>query len=370
MHCWLDKLTLINFKNYSEKTFEFCPKINCFTGNNGAGKTNILDAIHYLSLCKSYFTNIDTQNIKYDETFFSISGEYQKSEKIEQIFCGVKKDQKKIFKRNSKEYEKLADHIGFIPLVIVSPSDSTLITEGSEERRRFIDTVLSQFDGEYLNDMLRYNRALAQRNLLLKDFDIKRWFDPDMIAMWDEQLIDTGTRVYEKRKSFLNEIIPDFQKYYQFISEGAEVVDLAYDSQLINLSFQELLNNNLAKDRKLLYTSGGIHKDDISLKLGNYPIKRSGSQGQQKTYLVALKLAQFDFIKKNTQNCPILLLDDIFDKFDISRVNKILELVSENNFGQIFITDTNYIRMTEILEQTGVEHRHFQIQNDTLNTSL
>jgi len=368
MHTWLNKLALLNFKNYFEVSIVFCPKINCITGNNGTGKTNILDAIYYLSLCKSYFTGIDSQNIKHDEELFTIFGDYQKNDKSEQLFCGVKQGQKKVFKRNGKEYERLADHIGFIPLVIVSPSDSNLITEGSDERRRLIDTVLSQYDNTYLNDLLRYNRALLQRNILLKDFDLKNWFDSDMLNMWDEQLIDAGMRIHKTRSDFIRDIHPVFQKYYEFVSGGAEKVELIYESQLLNGNFQELLTRAILKDRKVLYTTIGIHKDDLSLNLEGFPIKRVGSQGQQKTFLVALKLAQFEFIKKQSGNYPLLLLDDIFDKFDSKRVNKIIDLVSNSDFGQIFITDTNYTRMKEILHSMASEFRLFQIENEEIIT--
>jgi DNA replication and repair protein RecF len=364
MHTWLSKLTLLNFKNYSDAMLAFCPKINCFTGDNGAGKTNILDAIYYLSLCKSCFSNTDTQNIRHNEEFFTIQGEYIKNEKTENIYCGVKTGSKKLFKRNGKEYDRLSDHIGFLPLVMISPSDSSLILEGSEERRKFIDAVLSQFDHEYLDDLLRYNRALLQRNLLLKDFDQKRWFDPDMLEMWDEQLIDTGIRIFEKRKIFIEGLIPVFQDYYEFISEGKEKVDVSYESQLFENNFAALLDASQEKDRRILYTSCGIHKDDILLKLGDYPIKRIGSQGQQKTFLVSLKLAQFGYISKQSKEFPILLLDDIFDKFDAKRVNKIIELVSRDDFGQIFITDTSSERMQDILQHIMGENILFLLDGE------
>jgi DNA replication and repair protein RecF len=247
---------------------------------------------------------------------------------------------------------------------MISPSDSSLILEGSEERRKFIDAVLSQFDHEYLDDLLRYNRALLQRNLLLKDFDQKRWFDPDMLEMWDEQLIDTGIRIFEKRKIFIEGLIPVFQDYYEFISEGKEKVDVSYESQLFENNFAALLDASQEKDRRILYTSCGIHKDDILLKLGDYPIKRIGSQGQQKTFLVSLKLAQFGYISKQSKEFPILLLDDIFDKFDAKRVNKIIELVSRDDFGQIFITDTSSERMQDILQHIMGENILFLLNGE------
>jgi DNA replication and repair protein RecF len=364
MHTYLRVLTLVNFKNYEEASLEFCHKINCLVGNNGVGKTNIVDAIYYLSLCKSFFTAIDTQSIKYGQEFFVIQGEYSRGEKIEHIYCGVKTGFKKVFRRNTKEYDRLSDHIGFLPLVIISPADNNLITEGSEERRKFIDAVLSQFDHEYLDDVMRYNRALTQRNLLLKDFAVKNWFDPEMLELWDEQMISTGGRIFEKRMNFITGLVPVFQRYYEFISDGKEQVQLTYDSHLRDNEFREMLKQSVDKDRKLQYSSIGIHKDELVLKLSGYPIKRVGSQGQQKTFLVALKLAQFDFIKQRTNDYPILLLDDIFDKFDAHRVSKIINLVANPNFGQIFITDTNPDRMDNILKHINGEYRLFHISEE------
>lgn len=370
MHTYLHKLTLLNFKNYEEASLEFCSRINCLVGNNGIGKTNILDTIYYLSLCKSFFTNTDSLNIRHNEEFFMIQGEYQCEEKTEHIYCGVKSGQKKIFRRNGKEYERLSEHIGLIPVVMISPADSSLIIDGSEERRKFIDSVLSQFDHQYLDDVMRYNRAVLQRNLLLKDFARSNWFDPDMIEMWNEQIIATGNRIFEKRKFFINDLIPVFQHYYELVSEGTEKVELAYESQLFEGDFADLLNKSIDKDRKLQFTSIGVHKDDLALKLGDHPIKRVGSQGQQKTFLVALKLAQFDYIKLKSEKFPILLLDDIFDKFDANRVNQIIQLASSVNFGQIFITDTSSERMGNILKQINSEYRLFHIKEKVIDLEL
>ncbi len=370
MHTYLHKLTLLNFKNYEEASLEFCSGINCLVGNNGIGKTNILDTIYYLSLCKSFFTNTDSLNIRHGEEFFMLQGEYQREEKTEHIYCGVKSGQKKIFRRNSKEYERLSEHIGLIPVVMISPADSGLIIDGSEERRKFIDSVLSQFDHQYLDDVMRYNRAVLQRNLLLKDFARSIWFDTDMIEMWNEQIIAAGNRIFEKRKFFINDLIPVFQHYYELVSEGTEKVELTYESQLFDGDFADLLNKSIDKDRKLQYTSIGVHKDDLALKLGGHPIKRVGSQGQQKTFLVALKLAQFDYIKLKSENYPILLLDDIFDKFDGNRVSQIIQLVSNVNFGQIFITDTSSERMGYILKQINSEYRQFHIMEKVIDLEI
>lgn len=360
----LKKLTLLNFKNYEDIMLDFCQKINCLVGNNGIGKTNILDSIYYLSLCKSFFTGIDVQNIRHGQDFFVIQGEYLLEEKTENVYCGVKSGQKKSFRRNGKEYERLSDHIGLLPVVMISPADGNLILEGSEERRKFIDSVLSQFDHQYLDDLMRYNRSLMQRNMMLKDFAQKNRFDADLVEMWNEQLVATGQKIFEKRQFFITNLIPVFQHYYEFVSGGKEKVQLTYESQLLENDFSKLLADSVDKDRKVLFTTVGIHKDDLALKLGDHPIKRVGSQGQQKTFLVALKLAQFDYIKLNAGIQPLLLLDDIFDKFDSTRVNKIINLVASPNFGQIFITDTSPERMKDILTQIAGEYKLFQIEED------
>lgn len=367
MHTFLSHLTLLNFKNHEEVSLEFCPKINCFVGNNGIGKTNVLDAIYYLSLSKSAFNTVDAHNIKHGQDFFVIQGEYHREDKTEHINCGVKAGQKKVLKRNGKEYDKLADHIGLLPLVMITPSDSNLILEGSEERRKFLDGVLSQFDHQYLDDLMRYNRALAQRNLLLKDFAQKNWFDPDMLDMWNDQILTTGNRIFEKRNRFIQELIPVFQHYYEFVSGGTETVELTYESQLLDNSFSDLLNHAMERDRRVQFSTVGVHKDDLVLRLSGFPIKRVGSQGQQKTFLVALKLAQFDYIKQQTKDAPLLLLDDIFDKFDANRVAKIISLVASANFGQIFITDTSSERMSIILKQIDGDYKLFAIDTNGIS---
>lgn len=364
MHTFLQKLSLINFRNYEEASLEFSSKINCFAGNNGVGKTNILDSIHYLSLCKSFFNNSDAQNIRHDQPFFVIQGEFSRDEKPENIYCGVKIGQKKMFRRNGKEYDRLAEHIGLIPVVIISPNDTNLILGGSEERRKFLDMVISQFDPNYLELLLRYNRTLIQRNQLLKNFALQNFYDEDMLGIWNEQMIPLAIKIYHKRLAFIEGLIPVFQQFYEFVSEGKEIVTLHYDSQLADKNFESSFLNALDRDRKLQFTTIGIHKDDLNLKLGEYPLKRVASQGQQKTFLVSLKLAQFEFIKKNSGNLPILLLDDIFDKFDETRVQKIIQLVSGNNFGQIFITDTHLERIYSILQTINVSFKLYLIEKD------
>ncbi len=358
---YLKNLSLINFKNYEQADLAFSDKINCFVGSNGVGKTNLLDAVHYLSLCKSYFNPSDSQNIRYGQDFFVIQGNYWRGDSDELIYCGFKRNTRKQFKRNKTDYEKLSDHIGFIPAVMISPYDSRLITEGSEERRRFIDSVISQYNKEYLEALIKYYRLLEQRNRLLKQ-NKQTPVDSDLFAVIDDQIIPLGTFIYETRKKFTEQLIPVFNKIYQYISQGSqENVGLNYISQLQQRDYKTLLEDSFAKDRMMEYTTSGIHKDDLELKLDDLPIKRVGSQGQQKTFLTALKFAEFDFITQVNGFKPILLLDDVFDKFDEARVSQIVRLVSEEHFGQIFITDTEQQRLERILKLINVPFNLFRV---------
>ncbi len=363
---FIQHLSLVNFKNYAEVEVDFSSKINCFTGNNGVGKTNILDAIYYLSFCKSFFTNIDSLNIRHGDKMFLINGFYKFDDSIENIYCGFEAGRKKKFKRNKKEYEKFADHIGLIPLVMISPYDINLILGGSEERRKFVDGIISQFDREYLFDLQNYNRTLLQRNYMLKQYTSSGNFDKDVIELYNLQLSEAGTRIYNKREKFIDDLIPVFQQYFSHISQGKEPVSLRYNSQLHENDFENLLNKNLNNDKAARYTTVGIHKDDLELLLGDYPIRKLGSQGQQKSYLVAMKLAQFEYIHKLCGFKPILLLDDIFDKLDHDRAEQIIKLVAENSFGQIFITDTNPERINKVLQQINGEYFHFNVDHAKL----
>ncbi|MBN1926545.1 MAG: DNA replication/repair protein RecF [Prolixibacteraceae bacterium] len=358
---YLKSLSLLNYKNIEQADLDFCPKLNCFLGDNGAGKTNILDSIYYLSFCKSFFNTIDSFNIKHQSDFFMLKGQFSRMEDNELISCGFKAGNKKQFKRNHKLYKRLSDHIGLFPLVMISPSDSSLISGGSDERRKFIDGVVSQFDHQYLETLIRYNRTLAQRNDLLKKFAENRAFDADMLSVYDEQLIEHGEEIHQKRKEFLSGIIPVFQHFYEFISGGKEKVVLEYNSSLNDGTFRKQLSDYIQKDRMSQYTNAGIHKDDLALLIGDYPIKKLGSQGQNKTYLTALKFAQFEYLKNAAGIKPILLLDDIFDKLDSKRVEKIIELVSDDQFGQIFITDTNREHLEKIVGSIPSEHKIFRI---------
>ncbi len=359
---FLRNLILTNYKNYEQAELKFSPKINCLVGNNGVGKTNILDSVHYLSLTKSFFNNIDSANIRYTEDYFIINGTFKRDREDDNILCSFQKQKQKILKRNGKEYQRLSDHIGKYPVVMVSPADSALISEGSEERRRFMNKIISQYDPEYLDSVMKYNKALQQRNRVLKDGR----FDTDMISIWDTQLVKYGTYIYVQRRKLVEELIPVFRENYEFISKGKEVVSLSYRSHLHDGDLQVLLEESLNKDRVLEYTTKGIHKDDLVFEMEGHQVKAVGSQGQQKSYLVALKLAKFHYIKEKSGFAPILLLDDIFDKFDADRVEQIIRLVGNHRFGQIFITDTHRDRLQVILDNVEAEHKLFRIDDTSL----
>ncbi len=358
---FLKELSLTNYKNFENLKFSFETKIVCFVGLNGVGKTNILDSIYHLSYTKSYFNPIPSQNIKHGETFFFISGTYLIKEKEENILISLKKGDKKRIKRNNKLYKKFSDHIGKIPLVIISPDDRNLIIEGSETRRKFIDGIISQTDKEYLNSLIDYNKTLKQRNALLKMFfnntdDIKKTID-----IYDSQLTLHSQKIYEKRIKFLDEFIPIFKIRYKELSNNKENVEIIYKSDISEENnLYKLLKSSIEKDLRFQFTTKGIHKDDLNFKLDDFPIKKYGSQGQQKTFLIALKLAQFEYLSKLESN-PILLLDDIFDKLDDTRVQQIINLVNEDKFNQIFISDTNKNRSENIIKKVNKSYKIFEI---------
>ncbi|WP_086477361.1 MULTISPECIES: DNA replication/repair protein RecF [Arenibacter] len=358
---FLKKLSLINYKNFESQSFEFDSKINCFVGDNGVGKTNVLDAIYHLSFGKSYFNPIATQNIRHDSDFFVLEGDFHKNDRDEKILCSFKKGMKKVIKRNAKPYEKFSDHIGFLPLVIISPADRDLIIEGSETRRKFMDGVISQSDKVYLQNLIAYNKVLAQRNSLLKYFAFNHTFDADTLGIYNSQLHQYGQEIFKKRLAFIESFIPIFQEQYLAISGGREPVNLTYQSKLLENNLLTLLEENLEKDKALQYTSTGIHRDDLLFAIDGHPIKKFGSQGQQKSFLIALKLAQFQFIKKQAGTTPLLLLDDIFDKLDETRVAHIIRLVDEDNFGQIFLSDTHSERTENAVKHTNQSYKIFKL---------
>ncbi|HJC95452.1 MAG TPA: DNA replication/repair protein RecF [Candidatus Phocaeicola gallinarum] len=359
---WLKRISILNYKNLEQVELAFSHKMNCIIGKNGMGKTNLMDAVYYLSFCKSSTNPIDSQNIRHEQDFFVIQGFYETDDgEPEEVYCGLKRRQKKQFKRNKKEYTRLSDHIGLIPLVMVSPADSLLIAGGSEERRRFMDVVISQFDREYLDALIRYNKALAQRNTLLKS---EAEPEDALMEVWEEMMASAGETVYRKRLAFIEEFIPIFQSYYSYISQDREQVSLTYQSHVAEGDLLALLRESRQRDRIMGYSLKGVHKDDLVMLLGDFPIKREGSQGQNKTYLIALKLAQFEFLKRTgSRTTPLVLLDDIFDKLDASRVEQIVKLVAGDNFGQIFITDTNRDHLDKILRKIEGDYKLFEVDN-------
>ncbi len=357
---YIQQLALVNFRNHAEANFEFQQGVNCIIGANGIGKTNVLDAVHYLSMCRSYLNPIDKQNVRFNEGFFVIQGEWYRNEQQVQLYCGVKVGQKKTFKKNKKEYDRLADHIGQFPVVMISPYDTDLIREGSEIRRRWMDGIISQFDANYLSILQRYNKVVDQRNALLKQQFELGMFQREPIEIWDAQLVRYGEELFEKRVQFLDAFIPLFQHYYAFISEGKETVGMAYESHLKQGDFAEQLLHSFPRDARSTYTSVGIHKDDLVFTINEQPIRKFGSQGQQKSFLIALRLAQFEWLKSKLGQTPVLLLDDIFDKLDNQRVAKLMELVSDNTFGQVLVTDTDIDRVTTIFDRISIAPKIIQ----------
>ena len=366
MHFWamiLEKLTILNYKNIGEVTLDFSPKVNCFIGHNGVGKTNVLDAIHYLSFCRSSISNTDSQVIRHGEEFFMLEGRYATDEgEPEIVYCGMKRGTKKHFKRNGKEYRRLSEHIGLIPIVMVAPADNMIIDGQSEERRRLMDMVISQFDHAYIDHLSRYTKALQQRNSLLRQDEEP---DASLLDVLEEQMGYEGECVFAAREAFVNELIPVFQRYYEAISGGREEVGISYESHCRRGPLCEVIRRDRFKDRAVGYSLHGVHRDDLLFTLGSHQMKREGSQGQTKTFAVALKLAKLDCLKRTaSRTTPLLLLDDIFDKLDSDRVERIVEIVSASGFGQIFVTDTNRDHLDKILARSGGDYKIFEVKGD------
>ena len=358
----LERLSIINYKNIQEATLQLSPNINCFIGHNGAGKTNVLDAVYFLSFCHSAQTTQDSLVIRHDQDFFMLEGEYEAFT----IHCGMKRGTKKVFRRDKKAYQRLSEHIGLIPIVLVSPADIQLIEGSSEERRRLMDVVISQLDRSYIDSLNRYNKALQQRNAMLKMED--REPDPDILSLWEEQMAREGEVIYQKRQDFVEQLIPLFQEYYETISGGHEQVSLKYTSHCQRGPLLEVIQRDRFKDRAVGYSLHGIHRDDLEIMLDGHPMRREGSQGQQKTFVIALKLAQFEFLKRtNAQTTPLLLLDDIFDKLDAQRVEQIIQVVASDQFGQIFITDTNRDHIDQILSKSNFDYKLYEVSNGEIH---
>lgn len=367
----LNRLSIINYKNIQEATLTLSPKMNCFIGPNGTGKTNLLDAVYYLSFCRSAYTSVDSQVIRHDQDFFVVEGDYtddrgmlgedQDELRKLSIYCGMKRGTKKHFKCNKKEYKRLSQHIGLIPLIFVSPADTYLVDGGGEERRRLMDMVISQYDNLYLDALNRYNKALQQRNTLLK---MEEEPDLELMRIWEEQMAAEGEVIYQKRSAFVQELIPVFQQIYQQISDDRESVSLRYVSHGQRGPLLEVIQRDRMKDRAVGYSLHGVHRDDLEMLLGDYPMRREGSQGQLKTFVIAMKLAQFSFLKRTcSQTTPLLLLDDIFDKLDVHRVERIVSLVASKEYGQIFITDTNREHLDKILQANSFDYQLFSVHD-------
>ncbi|MDR0995783.1 MAG: DNA replication and repair protein RecF [Tannerella sp.] len=355
---WLRKISILHYKNIKQADLSFSPKLNCFFGDNGMGKTNLLDAVYYLSFCRSCMNTPDSQLISYREELCLLQGEYERGGRTEEIFCALRRRGRKQFKRNKKEYGRLSEHIGLLPAVMVSPSDAALIAGGSAERRRFLDLVLSQHDAAYLHALIAYNKALLQRNVLLRESSS----DEGLFEALEDQLARHGRLVYEKRRRLVEALLPLFARYHRLLCGEAEEVGLSYVSQLSEEGWEERLRDERGRDRLLGFSSVGVHKDELDMRLGDCLMRRAGSQGQNKTFLIALKLAQFAYLKQEGGEAPLLLLDDLFDKLDRGRVERLIGLVASADFGQIFLTDTNRQQLDEILRAVGPEYRLFRLE--------
>lgn len=363
---FLNKILLLGFKNYEQAEAVFSHKFNCFTGNNGMGKTNMLDAIYYLSFCKSFYNPADNQNIRKGSPFFVIQGSYELNNEPVEVYCGLKRNEKKQFKLNKKEYPRLSDHIGLLPLVMIAPEDAELIHGGSEVRRKFIDGVISQYNKQYLEQLLKYNRILLQRNALLKSFYERSYFDIAALEIYDEQLAASGNYIYKERALFFEKFNSGFNKTHYELTGHQESVKMVLSSGLNESTMEELLIKSLDKDRASQYTNAGVHKDDLVFEIEGSAVKKFASQGQQKTFLVALKLAQYAFIAEIKEKKPVLLLDDVYDKLDETRLNGIMQHISQDTFGQIFITDTHRKRMAEAIGATKKQAAYFEIDKGVL----
>ena len=358
---FLKKISIINYKNILDKEYELDPKINCFVGDNGVGKTNILDAVYHLSMGKSYFNVKNDQLINRGKDYMLVDGVFELNNKNESIVFSLKIGEKKVLKRNGKPYKKFSNHIGLIPVVLISPYDNDLINEGSSERRKFIDSIISQNDKEYLINLIAYTRVIQNRNKLLKQYNRSVDFDLDTIKVYDDQIYKLSEPIFKARDKFIKEFTPLVLEKYKHISDDKEKISIEYKSDLINNNIENLIKDSFQKDVILQYTSVGLHKDDFVFNIDKNRIKRFGSQGQQKSFLIALKLAQFDYLKNETGNSPILLMDDVFDKLDLMRVKRIVEIVNSTNFGQLFLSDTDKERIEKVLSSLNLSSKIFEV---------
>ncbi len=357
---YLEKLYLTDFKNYEEGSFGFSPDVNCIVGENGSGKTNLLDAIYFLALSKSAFHNQDALSIKNEADFFIVDGTFQKHQKAVQITCSLQRGGRKVLMSDKKQYDRISEHIGRFPVVLMAPDDTDVVREGSEERRRFFDGVLSQLDQHYLQDLLQYNRILNQRNSLLKSFYERNYFDADLLETYDEPFVVLAQQIFIKRRDFLTRFLPLVQHYYAFLGEGREQMEIIYESEVLDAGFGVEFRRNRQRDLQAQRTTRGIHKDDFTFEMNSFALRKFGSQGQQKSFVIALRLAQFELLHQEKEVKPILLLDDIFDKLDDRRIQKLLEMINGGSFGQVFLTDARPERTAQLLIDMKVEIRYFR----------
>lgn len=361
---YLKKLVLINFKNIAQAEITLSERLNCFVGDNGAGKTNVLDAVYYLSMSKSALTMTDGQSVRHGEDFFVVEGTYAGDSGLsDTVNCSFLRRSGKVLKLNGKEYDRMADHVGRFPVVMVSPQDSVLITDAAEERRRYLNAFLSQLDRDYLASLMRYNAVLAERNRFLKSSS-----DEQMLQIYDMQLADHAARIYERRRDIIERMRPLVAEFYRQLSGDREQVEIEYRSELASASMGELLLASRERDIVNGFTTSGVHRDDMSLRIGGYPLRKYGSQGQQKSFLMSLKLAQYRILTEVCGERPLLLLDDLFDKLDTSRVENLLTLVAGDDFGQIFITDCNRSRLETILSRAGEKYALFTVEGGDIRS--
>ena len=361
----LEKIVISDFRNIQLQELEFSPNVNCISGNNGEGKTNLLDAIYYLSMTKSAFATSEKFNFRHGTDEFSVAGTYRMENGLSSRFAlKVNSKGEKKIRRDDKPYQKVSEHVGVLPIVMVSPADISMVSDSGEERRRFVNAVLSQMDHEYMSSLQQYNRLLMQRNRMLKEMEPDR----SLLEVIDMRMGALAEPIYQKRKKFIEDLKPIVSEYYKYVSGGSELVDIEYESELSKAGLEQLLSASFDKDRILKYTSSGLQRDDFIFTMNGHPIRRYGSQGQQKSFLVSLKFAQYEIMKKNYGFAPVLLLDDVFDKLDMNRISNLLQMVASNDFGQIFITDSNKVRMSGILDRLTQDRAYFETVSGTFST--
>ena len=361
----LEKIVISDFRNIQLQELEFSPNVNCISGNNGEGKTNLLDEIYYLSMTKSAFATSEKFNFRHGTDEFSVAGTYRMENGLSSRFAlKVNSKGEKKIRRDDKPYQKVSEHVGVLPIVMVSPADISMVSDSGEERRRFVNAVLSQMDHEYMSSLQQYNRLLMQRNRMLKEMEPDR----SLLEVIDMRMGALAEPIYQKRKKFIEDLKPIVSEYYKYVSGGSELVDIEYESELSKAGLEQLLSASFDKDRILKYTSSGLQRDDLIFTMNGHPIRRYGSQGQQKSFLVSLKFAQYEIMKKNYGFAPVLLLDDVFDKLDMNRISNLLQMVASNDFGQIFITDSNKVRMSGIVDRLTQDRAYFETVSGTFST--